>query len=169
MSHGICHLSPPQHARDKNGLLYCSLKPTDLKPMRTRCTTSLNVCTTSAQRPAQRSRTTSHNVHNVLHNVHNVRSTSAQRAQRRSTSRTTSAQRPAQRPRTTSAQHPFLAFKLKHSIKNLVMLVLILVSNCAFQCSNRICSQDQHAQAHHWLKHAQAQLMHAQHWPRTQS
>ena len=32
---------------------------------------------------------------------------------------------------------------------------------------NRICSQDQHAQAQHWLR--QAQLMHAQHWPRTQS
>ena len=28
------------------------------------------------------------------------------------------------------------------------------------------CSQDQHAQAQHWLR--QAQLMHAQHWPRTQ-
>merc|ERR1711966_219012 len=27
--------------------------------------------------------------------------------------------------------------------------------------------QDQHAQAQHWLRHAQAQLMHAQHWPRT--
>ena len=30
-------------------------------------------------------------------------------------------------------------------------------------------SQDQHAQAQHWLSHAQAHLMHAQHWPRTQS
>ena len=49
------------------------------------------------------------------------------------------------------------------------MSVWILVSNCAFQRSNRICSQDQHAQAQHWLRHAQAQLMHAQHWPRTQS
>ena len=47
------------------------------------------------------------------------------------------------------------------------MSVLIWVSNCAFQRSNRICSQDQHAQAQHWLR--QAQLMHAQHWPRTQS
>ena len=47
------------------------------------------------------------------------------------------------------------------------MSVLILVSNGAIQRSNRICSQDQHAQAQHWLW--QAQLMHAQHWPRTQS
>ena len=30
----------------------------------------------------------------------------------------------------------------------------------------RTCSQDQYAQAQHWLR--QAQLMHAQHWPRTQ-
>ena len=30
----------------------------------------------------------------------------------------------------------------------------------------RTCGQDQHAQAQHWLR--QAQLMHAQHWPRTQ-
>ena len=37
----------------------------------------------------------------------------------------------------------------------------------AIQRSNTICSQDQHAQAQHWLR--QAQLMHAQHWPRTQS
>ena len=49
------------------------------------------------------------------------------------------------------------------------MSVLILVSNGDIQRSNRICSQDQHAQAQHWLRHAQAQLMHAQHWPRTQS
>ena len=48
------------------------------------------------------------------------------------------------------------------------MSVLILVSNGAIQRSFRICSQDQHAQAQHWLRHAQAQLMHAQHWPRTQ-
>ena len=42
------------------------------------------------------------------------------------------------------------------------MSVLILVSNGDIQRSNRICSQDQHAQAQHWLRHAQAQLMHAQ-------
>ena len=48
------------------------------------------------------------------------------------------------------------------------MSVLILISNCAFQRSNKICSQDQHAQAQHWLRHAQAQLMHPQHWPWTQ-
>ena len=47
------------------------------------------------------------------------------------------------------------------------MSVLIWVSNGDVQRSNRICSQDQHAQAQHWLR--QAQLMHAQHWPRTQS
>ena len=35
--------------------------------------------------------------------------------------------------------------------------------------SNRICSQDQHAQAQPWLRHAQAQLVHAQHWPKTLS
>ena len=40
-------------------------------------------------------------------------------------------------------------------------------SNGDIQRVNRICSQDQHAQAQHWLR--QAQLMHAQHWPRTQS
>ena len=44
------------------------------------------------------------------------------------------------------------------------MSVLIWVSNCAFQRSNRICSQDQHAQAQHWLRHAQAQLMLASPW-----
>ena len=38
-----------------------------------------------------------------------------------------------------------------------------LVSKSAFQRSNRICSQDQHAQAQHGLRHAQAQLIHAQH------
>ena len=47
------------------------------------------------------------------------------------------------------------------------MSVLVLVSNGDIQRSNMICSQDQHAQAQHWLR--QAQLMHAQHWPRTQS
>ena len=47
------------------------------------------------------------------------------------------------------------------------MSILIWVSNGDVQRSNRICSQDQHAQAQHWLR--QAQLMHAQHWPRTQS
>ena len=45
----------------------------------------------------------------------------------------------------------------------------ILVSNGDVQRSNRICSRDQHAQAQHWLRYAQAQLMHAQHWPSTQS
>ena len=49
------------------------------------------------------------------------------------------------------------------------MSILILVSNGDVQRSFRICSQDQHAQAQHWLRHAQAQLMHAQHWPRTLS
>ena len=39
------------------------------------------------------------------------------------------------------------------------MSVLIWVSNSDVQRSNRICSQDQHAQAQHWLR--QAQLMHA--------
>ena len=47
------------------------------------------------------------------------------------------------------------------------MPVLILVSNRAFQCSNRICCQDRHAQAQHWLRHAQPQLMYAQHEPQT--
>ena len=45
----------------------------------------------------------------------------------------------------------------------------ILVSNCAFQRSSRICSQDRHTQVQHWLRHAQPQNMHAQHWPRTLS
>ena len=48
---------------------------------------------------------------------------------------------------------------------NLGMSVLIWVSNRDVQRSNRLCSQDQHAQAQHWLR--QAQLMHVQHWPRT--
>ena len=45
-------------------------------------------------------------------------------------------------------------------------------SERAEQCSEhflhmfRTCNQDQHAQAQQWLR--QAQLMHAQHWPRTQ-
>ena len=42
------------------------------------------------------------------------------------------------------------------------MSVLILVSNGDMKRSKRICSQDQHAQAQHWLRHALAQLMHAQ-------
>ena len=46
------------------------------------------------------------------------------------------------------------------------MSVLILVSNYAFQRRNRIRRRDEHAQAQHWLRHAQAQLVHAQHWPR---
>ena len=46
---------------------------------------------------------------------------------------------------------------------------MMLVSNGDIQRSKRTCSQEQHAQAQHWLLHAQAQLMHAQHWPRTQS
>ena len=37
-------------------------------------------------------------------------------------------------------------------------------SNAASRC----CSQDQHAQAQHWLRHAQAQLMHAQAWAQAQ-
>ena len=41
------------------------------------------------------------------------------------------------------------------------MSVLILVSNGDIQRSFKICSQDQHAQAQRWLRHAQAQLMHA--------
>ena len=45
------------------------------------------------------------------------------------------------------------------------MSVLILVSNGDIQRSNRIYSQDQHAQAQHWLRHAQAQLMHDQAQP----
>ena len=45
------------------------------------------------------------------------------------------------------------------------MSVLILVSNGDVKRSFRICSQDQHAQAQHCLKHAQAQLMHAQAQP----
>ena len=45
------------------------------------------------------------------------------------------------------------------------MSVLTLVSNGDIQRSNGICSQDQHAQAQHWLRHAQAQLMHAQAQP----
>ena len=50
------------------------------------------------------------------------------------------------------------------------MSVLILVSNGDVQRSFQMCSQDQHAQAQHWLRHAQVQLMHpqagaqAQHW-----
>ena len=38
------------------------------------------------------------------------------------------------------------------------MSVLIWVSNGDIQCSNRICSQDQHAQAQHWLRQAQLVL-----------
>ena len=33
----------------------------------------------------------------------------------------------------------------------------------------RTCGQDSHAQTQHWLRHAQAQVMHAQHWPETLS
>ena len=65
------------------------------------------------------------------------------------------------KPRKISQNHQ------KSTCWNLGMSVLSWVSNGAFQRSNRICSQDQHAQAQHWLR--QAQLMHAQHWPRTQS
>ena len=55
----------------------------------------------------------------------------------------------------------------KVNMLNLGMSVLILVSNGDIQRSNRICSQNQQAQAQHWLR--QAQLMHTQQWPRTQS
>ena len=51
---------------------------------------------------------------------------------------------------------------------NLGMSVLILSSNGDIQRSNQMCSQDQHAQAQDWLRHAQAQLMHAQAWAQAQ-
>ena len=49
----------------------------------------------------------------------------------------------------------------KVNMLKFAMSILIWVSNGDVQRSNRICSQDQHSQAEHWLR--QAQLMHAQH------
>ena len=45
------------------------------------------------------------------------------------------------------------------------MSVLLMSSKGDVQRSLWMCSQDQHAQAQHWLRHAQAQLMHAQAQP----